>query len=197
MRFSKRLLAMLLSFMLVFALVACANADTTDADDPVVTEEMSDTTDSDADLQPDADSDEGVDSNDMEEADDDTSETMMMQASADSDYVGVTLTLDEAIDTVAPAGAAAGTLQLMVTFENTTEETVTLPFAEDDYIITDSAGLDVVPSTASPDLVMPEIEAGGSVSGTIEYAVTDAEGTYTFEVGDFQDITFSSNASDG
>lgn len=196
MRFSKRMLAMLLSFMLVFALVACANADT-DVDDPVVTEEMSDTTDSDADLQPDADSDEGVDSNDMEESDDDMSEPMMMQASDDSDYAGVTLTLDEAVDTVAPDGAAAGTLQLIVTFENTTDETVTLPFAEDDYVITDSEGLDVVPTTVSSDLVMLEIEAGDSVSGTIEYAVTDAEGTYTFEVGDFQDVTFSSNASDG
>lgn len=193
MNFAKRITIMLMSIVLVFALVACANADTTDdtdLDDPVILEGTSDTIDSDP------DSDESVDV-DIEATEDAMSDSMMVEASDDSDYAGVTLTLDEAVDTVAPDGAAAGTLQLLVTFENTSDATVTLPFADDDYVITDAAGLDVVPSTVSPALVMPEIEAGDSVSGTIEYAVTDAEGTYTFEVGDFEDVTFSSNASDG
>lgn len=195
MNFTKRITIMLMSIMLVFALVACADADTTDdtdLDDDVIVQETSDTTDTD--LQPDTDTDEDVD---VEATEDAMSDSMMVEASADSDYAGVTLTVDEAVDTVAPDGAEAGTLQLMVTFENTGDETVTLPFAEEDYVITDAGGLDVVPSTVSPELVMPEIEAGDSVSGTIEYAVTDAEGTYTFEVGDFEDVTFSSNASDG
>ena len=195
MNFTKRITIMLMSIMLVFALVACADADTTDdtdLDDDVIVQETNDTTDTD--LQPDTDTDEDVD---VEATEDAMSDSMMVEASADSDYAGVTLTVDEAVDTVAPDGAEAGTLQLMVTFENTGDETVTLPFAEEDYVITDAGGLDVVPSTVSPELVMPEIEAGDSVSGTIEYAVTDAEGTYTFEVGDFEDVTFSSNASDG
>lgn len=183
MKFIKRLTIILMSLMLVSVLAACANADTTDSDttDPneVVITLESDTTDSNADLQADTDSNESVDSNDME-------------ANDNSDFAGIMLTLDEVVDTVAPDGAAAGTLQVVISFQNTTDETITLPFVEDDYIITDSAGLDTVPITASSELVMPEIGAGETVTGTLEYAVVDAEGTFTFEVGDFQEITFSS-----
>lgn len=116
---------------------------------------------------------------------------IVREAPSDSDYSGVNLVLTSYERTDAVAGAEAGTIVLDIRLENTTDATVTLPFNDDDYTILDSGGLSIVPTILSEALQMPEIEANSSVEGSLEYAVTEAEGTFILQVGDYEGITFS------
>lgn len=194
MNFSKRFLTILVNIIFIVTLSACGAKATTDDDttlddSAVINDTQTDNTDSSADLTGDMEGDDtSVDSSDMGEM----AQRMSLEASADAEYAGTMLYLEEAINTVAPDGAEAGTLVLAVTFENPTDASITLPFAEDDYIIVDAGGIEIIPSTISPELILPEIGAGESITGSIEYAVTDAEGTFTLNVGSYEQMTFSS-----
>ncbi|MGB7342006.1 MAG: hypothetical protein WBC91_24135 [Phototrophicaceae bacterium] len=121
-------------------------------------------------------------------------DTMTSNASDTSDYQGVVLTLNEILNTEAGDGAAAGTLQLTITLENTTDATITLPFATEDYILSDPNGLNTVPTVISDDLVEVELASGASVTGDVEYAVEAPEASYIFSLGDFEDIAINPTA---
>ena len=120
-----------------------------------------------------------------------TEANIIREAPTTADYSGVNLILNSYQRTEESDGAAAGTILLNVTFENTTNSIVSLPFGDDSYTILDSAGLSIVPSELANSLRLPEIDANSSITGTIEYAVTQAEDTFTLQIGEYDDIPFS------
>jgi|GEM_PF-3996306 len=133
---------------------------------------------------------------DVEDVNDSGIEQIEREAPANSDYAGVTMYINDIAETVVPGGATAGTLEVVVVFENTTDDTITLALDNDSYVITDGAGLNYVPSAISTELVNPEIGAGESIEGVIEYATDSSSDTYTFDFGDFETFTYSESVAD-
>jgi hypothetical protein len=114
------------------------------------------------------------------------------QASSD-EYDSVTLYLGEVNVLANSDVSASGELAVTISFENTGERTVELPFTRESYQLLDDNGLPATPSTLDDTLINPTIESGESVSGTLRYALTDSMTTFTLNVGSFGRLVVDGN----
>ena len=86
-------------------------------------------------------------------------------------------------------GSASGPLQLNIAFRNNTQQDVTLDLTQADYLLLASDGIELTPTTISPELVNTTIPAGATISGTAEFGVLSPTDTFTLQVEGFGDIT--------
>ena len=94
-------------------------------------------------------------------------------------------------------GSSGGHLELNITFENPTEQEVTLNLSEADYVLTTNDGIELTPSQLSDELRAMTIPAGGSVSGEAQFAVLSPISTFTFNVEGFEPVTVDASVDQG
>lgn len=94
-------------------------------------------------------------------------------------------------------GSNTGLLELNITFENPSEQEVTLNLDTTDYVLTTTDGIELTPSTLSPEMQAITIPAGSSVSGTVGFSVLSPSETFTFNVEGFEAVTIDAGVDQG
>lgn len=113
-----------------------------------------------------------------------------------SSYENVIIWVESADSTGASVGAEAGSLVLTLTIQNTSDETQTIGLSSEDYVVLDADGLSLEAIIVSDDLVMPELEAGESVTGTAEFSTLDTtSSTYVLSISGFERTTVDASVA--
>jgi hypothetical protein len=94
-------------------------------------------------------------------------------------------------------GSNTGLLELNITFENPSEQEVALNLDTTDYVLTTADGIELTPSTLSPEMQAITIPAGGSVSGAVGFSVLSPSSTFTLNVEGFEAVTIDAAVDEG
>jgi hypothetical protein len=106
----------------------------------------------------------------------------------------VTMTVNAVAQPQSADGATSGALQLNIAFRNNTEQDVTLNLTQQDYVLAAGDGIELTPTTISPELMNLTIPAGASVNGSAEFGVLSPTGTFTLHVTGFDDVTIDARS---